>query len=257
MLTLKTSTSPFTHERIALAGTHLEKNISKEIISWLKIFVYFNFVAKRPLRNYFTTENIPIYGNNNRYNAADKDKLIGMLGNCDSLKALEIKKIQCPDVNDLLFSHFPSLVYVRLSQFNWGNTAFSQFNCNTAFEYTITNCHHLKHLYYEIDELLTLPSSSNSCLRQLCIKSDADLSAPSVQVLSAHGGLEQVMLFVKSITTSAITTLINNSPSLILLCVVVDGEPGVYDGNDADAIVFLKDYKDTISKKFSNRKLPG
>ena len=26
------------------------------------MFVYFNFVAKRPLRNFFTTENIPIYG---------------------------------------------------------------------------------------------------------------------------------------------------------------------------------------------------
>ena len=88
-------------------------------------------------------------------------------------------------VNDLLFSHFPSLVYVRLSQ----------FNCTTAFEYTITNCHHLKHLYYGTDlwweSLDNLPSSSNCHLRQLCVKSYAiNLSAPSVQVLSAHGGLE-------------------------------------------------------------------
>ena len=131
-------------------------------------------------------------------------------------------------------------MYVRLSS-------------STAFEYTITNCRRLKYLYYEGH--VTLPSSSNCHLQQLCIKSYAFLSAPSVQVLSAHGGLEQVILFVTSITTSAITTLINNSPSLILLCIVVDGKPGVYDDNDADAIVFLKGYKDTISKKFSNRKL--
>ena len=32
-----------------------------------------------------------IHINNKCYNAADKDKLIGMLGNCGSLKALEIR----------------------------------------------------------------------------------------------------------------------------------------------------------------------
>ena len=135
-------------------------------------------------------------------------------------------------------------MYVRLSQ----------FNCSTAFECAITNCHHLKHLYYGTDlwwESLTLPSSSNCRLRQLCIKSYAILSAPSVQVLSAHSGLKQVILFVSSITTSAITTLISNSPSLILLCIVTR-QPLC---DDNDAIVFPEDYKDTISKKFSNCKL--
>ena len=163
----------------------------------------------------------------------------------DSLKALEIiQDIYCCKANDLLFSHFPSLVYVRLSQ----------FNCTTAFEYTITNCHHLKHLYYGTDlwcEPLTLPSSINCCLQQLCVESHAtNLYAPLVQVLSAHGGLEKVKLLVKSTTTSAITTFINNSPSLILLC--IETSP-LYDDNDA--VVFQEDYKDTVSKKFSNHKL--
>lgn len=36
-------------------------------------------------------------------------------------------------------------------------------------------------------------------------------------MLSAHGELERVVLFVNSITTSAIKTLINNSPNLVLL----------------------------------------
>ena len=152
--------------------------------------------------------------------SADKEKLIDMLGKCGSLKALEItEKFNCeecqsvPSVNDLLFSHFPSLVYVRLSQV-W---------CTTALKYTITNCHRLKYLFYEtylISEactILPLPSSCN--LHQLCIvsKYGINLSAPSVYVLSAHGELEQVTLSVRSITTSAITTLISNSPNLILL----------------------------------------
>ena len=51
-----------------------------------------------------------IHINNNCYNAADKDKLIGMLGNCDSLKALGMIKtlwLTCevcddvPSVHDL------------------------------------------------------------------------------------------------------------------------------------------------------------
>ena len=193
-----------------------------------------------------------IHINDNCYNAADKDKLIGMLWNFDSLKALEIiQTFNCDEcqnvssVNDLLLSHFLSLVYVRLSQ----------FKCTTAFEYTITNCRRLKYLYYGIDDsgtCVTLPSSSNCHLQQLCVESYAiKLSVPSVQVLSAHGGLEKIVLFVKSITTSAITILISNSPNLISLYIVTR-EP-LYDDNDA--IVVPEDYKDTISKKFSNRKL--
>ena len=188
-----------------------------------------------------------IHINNKCYNAADKDKLIGMLGNCDSLKALEIKCCEeCSDVNDLLFSHFPSLVYVRLSH----------VGCPTPYKYTITNCHQLRYLYY--GEYLfreahhTLHSSSNCHLQQLCINScTINLSAPSVQVLSAHGGLEQVVLFVRSITTSAITTLISNSPNLILL--YIGSDELLCDENGAS--VDHKDYKDTVSKKFSYHKL--
>ena len=184
--------------------------------------------------------------------AADKDKLIGMLGKCDSLEALEIiQTFNCDEcqnissVNDLLFSHFPSLVYVRLSH----------VQCTTAFEYIITNCRWLKHLYYGTDLCseahVTLPSSSGCHLEQLCVKSCAiNLSASSVQVLSAHGELEKVALFVKSITTSAITTLISNSPNLMLLY-IVSREPLC---DDDGASVDQEDYKDTISKRFSHHK---
>ena len=43
-----------------------------------------------------------IHINNNCYNAADKDKLIGMLGNCDSLKALEIIQTFCDECQKCL-----------------------------------------------------------------------------------------------------------------------------------------------------------
>ena len=190
--------------------------------------------------------------------SADKEKLIGMLGKCGSLKALEMKECvyyckECqnvPSVNDLLFSHFPSLVYVRLSQ-AW---------CTTGLKYAIINCHRLKYLFYEtylISEactILPLPSSCN--LHQLCIvsKFGINLSAPSVHVLSAHGELEQVALCVNSITTSAITTLISNSPNLMSLYIKTR-EPLCDENGVSLNWEDCNKYKDTVSKTFSYHKL--
>ena len=185
--------------------------------------------------------------------SANEEKFIRMLRNCGSLKALEIiEKFDCKckgcqnvhSVNDLLFSHFPSLVYVTA-------------RCTTAFKYIITNCHRLKYLYYELrsEAHITLPSTGSCHLQQLFINSfNINLSTPSVHVLSAHGELEQVALFVNSITTSAITTLINNSPNLMSLYIATR-EP-LCDKNGVN--LNWKDcnkYKDTVSKTFSYHKL--
>ena len=67
----------------------------------------------------------------------------------------------------------------------------------------------------------------------------------SVHVLSAHGGLEQVILYNVRITTSAITTLISNSPNLILLHITLANDDSLN----------MEDYKNTISEKFSSHKL--
>ena len=186
--------------------------------------------------------------------SADKETLIGMLGKCGSLKALEIienfncncKCKGCQNVPSVMFSHFPSLVYVRLSQ----------SRCTTALKCTITNCYQLKYLYYEtnfqLEAHVTLPSSSSCHLQQLIINSlNINLSTPSVHVLSAHGELEQVRLYIKSITTSAITTLISNSPNLILLHI----ESELFDENGVNLDHKKKKYKDTVSKTFSYHKL--
>ena len=199
-----------------------------------------------------------IHINNNCYNAADKDKLIGMLRNCKSLKALEVSKpfkqkidCECLNVNDLLLDHFPSLVYVRIS------LGLAQTECT---KYAITNCHQLKYLYFDGDFYrgrvctldLDLLSSISCYLQQIFIRLCIDVSVLSAQVLSVHGGLEQIILGVKSITTSSITTLISNSPNLMLLYIVT--EPyALCDENGAS--VNQKDYKDTVSKRFPRHKL--
>ena len=179
----------------------------------------------------------------------DKQKLISMLRSCGNLKALEIQQqYHCTECNsncnveDLLFSHFLSLAYLKLSQAQYSG----------AFKYAVTNCHQLKYLYcgtnLRSEVRLILPLSSSCHLQQLCMEGlqYVNLSAPSIQVLSAHGELEKVVLLVKSITTSAVTTLIGNSPNLILLYVVTK-EP-LCDENDAS--VDQKDFIDTLSKTF-------
>ena len=62
-----------------------------------------------------------IQGSN--YDSTDRQRLIGMFRNCHRLKALEIIQSrhceEChnvPNVEDLLFCHMSSLVFVRLSQ---------------------------------------------------------------------------------------------------------------------------------------------
>ena len=175
----------------------------------------------------------------------DQQKLIGLLKSCDALKALEVTGVySAVDCKNILFSHFPGLVNVRL-----------RTRCIGSLEYTITNCHRLKYLYYDNQNLyydnqnhslhqISLPSSSSCHLQQLYI-SNIDLSSASVHVLSAHGELEQVILYDVWITTSVITTLISNSPNLILLDIIL-----AYNNS-----LNMEDCKNTISEKFSNHKL--
>ena len=128
--------------------------------------------------------------------------------------------------------------------------------CNEV--YAITNCHRLKYLSYGIhlrsEGHVTLPSSSGCHLHQLCIESSqyANLSAPSIHVLSSHGELKHVALFVRSVPVLSPFTLIDNSPNLILLYIVTK-EP-LCDENDASGN--WEDYMDTIAMTFSYHKLP-
>ena len=192
----------------------------------------------------------------------DKQRVIGLLSSCKSLLALEISSCQhagCENVEDLWFSHFPSLVYVSLTK----------IQCRTALNYTIVNCSRLKYLCYADcfeDNMVLLPLSSSCHLQQLCLQScSTDISASCADVLSAHGELERVVLFINSITTSAIKTLINNSPNLVLIHVETTELDGAlhrqvdFMRGGVVNLDFLEDYrkvyKDKISKAFPYHKL--
>ena len=73
-------------------------------------------------------------------------------------------------------------------------------------------------------------------------------------MLSARGELEQVTLFVRSITTSAVTTLISNSPNLMLLYIVTEEPLCDENGVSLDRENCRK-YTDIVSKTFSSHKL--
>ena len=152
----------------------------------------------------------------------NKESLISMFRSCQNLKALEIccdKSRSCTECNssneDFLFSYFPSLTHCTMRDFQ-----------HSGIMYAINNCHRLKYLHeYGAraceDNLLPLLNGHHH-LQELHIDSPfLTLSDEAVEILSAHGELEHVTLHVNSITVSAITALINNSPNLMLLKVSI------------------------------------
>ena len=192
---------------------------------------------------------------------------LSALKHCHSLQALEIHCdkynlglgcIECAVTTDLTFSHFPSLTYCRMVGLRF-----------PGFEHALTNCHQLKYLYADCShcsrERSSLPTSSNSNhLQQIFINSQIDLTDEFLDVLSAYGGLECVVLCVDSITISGITKLINNSPNLMVLHVVIE-VPLFDDDNDQfddttwsylpPPYLHGVNYTDRVMKMFSYRKL--
>jgi len=185
---------------------------------------------------------------------AKKQKLIKMFESCYNLQALEIQSygsagcMECSSNSDFLFSHFPSLRHCRMCH----------FQCS-ALVYAISNCHQLKYLYEmstywdKVADDRLLPSSLliKCHLRQLYInKLPFNPSNEFMEMLSAHGELECVVLHVSSISISGITTLINNSPNLILLHVFTNMR--LFNENHGE---FCCINIDRLKQMFSYRKL--
>ena len=194
------------------------------------------------------------------YDANKQKLIINMFKTCWCLKALEITRDylsdcrECTDVTDFFFSYFPSLVYCRMYCFRY-----------SALAYAINNCHKLKYLY-EKDAFKEsiLPLSNNCYLEQLCINSlFLNLTDELVEVLSANGQLERVVLYVKSITVNGLTTLINNSPKLTLLHISiiepffddVDGCTCILQGPYAQPSKIDQQYTDRVKNMFPYREL--
>ena len=72
-----------------------------------------------------------------------------------------------------------------------------------------------------------------------------------MDMISSHGGLEHMILSVRSVTISGIYTLINNSPNLISFCAFIN-QPLC---NDLGRKVQSKDFKAKVKKKFCHHKL--
>ena len=179
----------------------------------------------------------------------DEFKLITMFRKCHNLKALELHSVkwckECSNTVDFLFSHFPSLRHCRMFD----------FQCS-GFKYALTNCKKLKYLYEECarKESKDLHSFSSNCyLKQLYINSVNatyfNVTDELADALSTHGGLEYVVLHINSITVRAITTLINNSPNLILLH--ISTKLPLFNETHQKRCT----YKDKIRKMFSYHKL--
>ena len=143
-------------------------------------------------------------------------QLIALFKQCTKLQALEL----CGDLNYAnlsaeiscgsykLLSHFPSLEYCRL-------TKTQQSNCTLGI---ITTCEKLKYFYCSCSVQLSLSTAYYNNLQQLCISSRRTvLDDNFMDTVSAHGALIHAALFVRSMTSKGITTLIKNSPNLLTL----------------------------------------
>ena len=176
---------------------------------------------------------------------ANKGKLVDVFKSCHDLTALEIHRGDCQGCTknaEFLFSHFPSLRYCRMCNFEY-----------TGLAYAIANCHQLKYLSESFaHNESSHPLPDNCQLQQLHIISPSfDFTMKMANALSIHGELECAILYVNPSTIDNIMTLINNSPNLILLQVF--SEEPTENRTECDAF-FLK-YEQKIKEMFSNRKL--
>ena len=146
---------------------------------------------------------------------SERYKLKFMFASCRNLQVLELHCgcTNCRSNTEYLFSYFPSLTHCRMSGFQF-----------SGLKYALTKCHKIKCLYEEYaceeqEDMLPLPCIRN--LQQLYINSVNatyfNVSPQLTHALSAHGGLECVVLHVNKITINSIVILINNSPNLVLL----------------------------------------
>ena len=167
------------------------------------------------------------------------------------LENFEVRHVKCTSCNGcsmgmenfpFLLSHFPSLICCDV---------YGKF-CNLVD--IITQCKLLKYFgFYYLDVPKFHPSfltvAPNQCLQYLHISSfGCDISDIFMDSVSAHGGLEIVILDIQSVTVTGITTIIQNSPKLYTFIVTI---PPFERNMKMD----LEVLKDNLKIKFSHRKL--
>ena len=156
--------------------------------------------------------------------AIKRQKVIDMFKNYSSLISLQVLEVDveaddigCSSFNGIsdnelsLVSHFPSVTSYRLC--NLPNN-----NCYHTLK-RIFGCKHLRYLFLSksIPGILSLSLEGHcSSLQQLYIYSrDTFLTKTFTDALCAHGGLEHVILRVKSLTAGSVSDIIEHSYDLV------------------------------------------
>ena len=161
-----------------------------------------------------------------------KQSVISLHQKCLKMKALEAysykKCTKCvKNKQPLLLSNFPVLI-----------------RCITRYIDLINICEKLRYLWYVGNNISIWPIV-NCNLQELCVSSDLVLPDSFMNTISTHGGLLHVVFIVHFVTQSGIATLIENSPNLITCQVRIQ----------PDAAVDPRDFRATLEKKYSHRKL--
>jgi len=152
----------------------------------------------------------------------------------------ECEKFNSRDLRHL--SHFPMLCFCKLTWLPFQSTGVDDI---------VTSCNALSNLYIDWYFHVPLPLSGlsqNCALKQLCLTSrTVVVSDEFMETVSAHGGLEHVIILAQEITFGGIIALVKNSPKLVTLRVVVG------QAVEQDGIPNLENLKTTLIKMFPHR----
>ena len=162
-----------------------------------------------------------------RPKAANKKRLIELFKKCWGITGMSIAYgCRCPqsfsnkDQGILMLSHFPLLYYCCVE---------IDLKLPTIVQDMINNCKELRNFHFRLfNEPLSLRASHNQHLQLLHFSSiHTNVPDEFMTSVSAHGGLVHVVMRVKSLTAKGITSLVRNSPNLILLNLLQQSALGV------------------------------
>ena len=186
-------------------------------------------------------------------------QLLIAIRKCHGLQAIEVDitctctTCGCITDEEVLLPYFPSLQYCRL-YYDHIRHCSARFDHQNLFNHLIATCQKLKYVSYDGYSAhgITLPLSSNCRLQQLCIDSHHTVFTDVfMDLISAHGGLVHVVLYVQSTSIKAITTIIENSPQLRTFY-VISGKK-LFD--ERGRPLNFTTYKTALRKKYSHRVL--
>ena len=189
-----------------------------------------------------------------RNDDAVKERMNYLFLQCSVLQALEMYNggFSCSECKEfvreylLQLSYFPMLSYCKLTMFPFQSTVVYDI---------VTNCNALKILYIDCSFHHSLPPSltslSRDCtLKWLCLRSHCAVASDEfMETVSAHGGLEHVIILAREITFGGIIALVKNSPMLITFRAAVGRAV------EQDGIPNLMYLETSLMEMFPHRKL--